>query len=112
MNHQALTSWSIMKIVDAHAHLMDEPNYLQNLLQTMDKLEIEKVCISGLGKLFNSVDNSEVLRALKKYPDRVLGAYFLRPGYERASKIKEAHDKGFRMLKSTLPLYAYDDERL
>lgn len=32
-----------MRIIDAHAHLLDEPQYLDGLLATMDACGIEKV---------------------------------------------------------------------
>lgn len=99
-----------MRIIDAHAHLFDFPGYLENLLQTMDESGIEKCCISGLGKLFFCVDNNGVKQAFAKYPNRIIGAYFTRPGKAKPSDIRNAYDDGFKMIKVTIPLKPYDHQ--
>lgn len=98
-----------MRIIDAHAHLFDRPNYLERLIQTMDENGIEKCCISGLGKLFGCVDNEGIKKIFKTHPDRFIGAIFIRPGVNNSSDIRKAHDDGFRMVKVTIPTKAYED---
>jgi len=98
-----------MRIIDAHAHLFDVPNYLENLIKTMDVCGIEKCCISGLGKLFKNVDNQGVKKAIDIYPERLIGALYIRPGIDEAGKIKKAHNEGFKMVKVTIPRGPYDD---
>ena len=98
-----------MRIIDAHAHLLDLPNYVDQLINTMDENSIDKCCISGLGKLFNCVDNEGVSKAIDKYPDRLIGSYFIRPGINTNKDIKIAHDEGFRLIKDTIPTKPYDD---
>lgn len=98
-----------MGIIDAHAHLMDAAGYLAGLLKTMDACGIEKVCLSGLGPLFGMVDNSAIRQALREHPDRIIGAYYIRPGVNGPEEIDQARDKGFRMIKVTLPRVPYDD---
>ncbi len=98
-----------MRIIDAHAHLFDQPGYLDNLLKTMRNCGIEKCCISGLGKLFRCVDNEGVKSAFKRHPDQIIGVAFIRPGVDDSSIIHEAHAKEFRMLKVTIPTKPYDD---
>jgi hypothetical protein len=98
-----------MRIIDAHAHLFDVPNYLENLIKTMDVCGIEKCCISGLGKLFKNVDNQGIKKAIDKYPERLIGALYIRPGIDGAEKIKNAHNEGFKMVKVTIPRGPYDD---
>lgn len=100
-----------MRIIDAHAHIPDRKGYVAKLLETMNKCNIEKSCISGLGKLFNCVDNHKINKIINQYPERFIGAYFIRPGVSRASEIEEAHNDGFRMLKVTIPRGPYDDEK-
>ncbi|MHA1658115.1 MAG: amidohydrolase family protein [Promethearchaeota archaeon] len=97
-----------MRIIDAHAHLIDQPDYLEHLIQMMDKCGIEKCCISGLGKVFMCADNECVEKAIKKYPNRLIGAIFIRPGVDEPTDIQKAHDKGFKMVKITIPTKPYD----
>jgi len=98
-----------MQIVDAHAHLYDLPNYLRNLIQMMDECGINKCCLSGLGKIFNCKTNQEVRKAFKKYPKRIIGSYFIRPGKSNPNEIEEAYTQGFKMLKVSIPMKAYND---
>jgi len=98
-----------MRIIDAHAHLFDHPNYLENLIRTMEDCEIEKCCISGLGKLFMCVDNHGIKLAIEKYPNKLIGAFYIRPGENEPKDIRKAYDDGFKMVKITLPRKPYDD---
>jgi predicted TIM-barrel fold metal-dependent hydrolase len=97
-----------VRIIDAHAHFLAEPHYLENLIKTMDVLGIERVCLSGIGPLFHGRDNLAVRDAMNRYPDRILGTVFIRPGIDGPEKIHEAYAAGFRMIKITLPLHPYD----
>ncbi|MFX1407336.1 MAG: amidohydrolase family protein [Promethearchaeota archaeon] len=99
-----------MRIIDAHTHLFEISGYLEKLIETMDKCGIEKCCLSGLGKLFKCADNQMVKLAFKKYPNRIIGAYFIRPGVNELQDIEKAYSDGFRMIKVTLPRKPYDDE--
>jgi len=47
-------------IIDAHNHLLDEPNYTEHFLRAMDACGIDKCCLSGLGKLFGFAENEDV----------------------------------------------------
>ena len=97
-----------MKIIDAHCHLFDEPGYLDKFLGTMDEQEIEKCCLSGLGKLFGFAGNEDVKAAFHAHPDRIIGAVFIRPGLDEPGKIKQAYQEGFKMVKVTLPRGPYN----
>ena len=98
-----------MNIIDAHAHLMDEPGYLAGLLKTMDGCGIEKVCVSGLGSMFGMQDNAAVEAAMRQHPDRVIGAVYVRPGVDDAEKVDWGAEHGFRILKVTAPTSPYSD---
>ena len=78
-----------MRIIDSHVHLYDEPGYLEQLLKTLDDLGVEKCCLSGLGSLFGFCGNDEVEKAMHSHPDRIIGAYFIRPGFQKAKKLIE-----------------------
>jgi len=99
-----------MKIIDAHAHLLAEPGYLDLLLAEAEACGIERTCLSGLGALFGCAGNREVKDAFTKHPDRIIGAAFVRPGVDGPEAVDRARDEGFRMLKVTIPRVPYDDE--
>lgn len=98
-------------IIDAHAHYYDEPDYLEKLIEEYQRLGIDKVCLSGLGPLFNQKGNDDVRLAFNKYPDRVIGFGYLRLGVDDKGKVKEFKERGFSGLKCTCPKHNYDDER-
>ncbi|MBN2155335.1 MAG: amidohydrolase family protein [Candidatus Lokiarchaeota archaeon] len=97
------------RIIDAHAHLYKEKEYEKRLLKTMDQCGIEKCCISGLGDLFYCGTNEDVYHTMKEYPDRYIGAYFIRPGVSAVSEIHDAFTQGFHMIKVSIPKAPYDD---
>ena len=97
-------------LVDAHAHLFPEDGYLRALLDTCDRLGIQKVCLSGLGDSFALSDNAGVLQALIEAPDRVIGFYFIRLGEHCIEDVERAVAAGFRGLKFTIPREPYDHE--
>ncbi len=97
-----------MRIIDAHVHLFDIKGYLEKLIAVMDNIGIEKCCLSGLGELFNCVANTGIKMAIEKYPDRLIGAYYIRPGVDSKLDVIKAYDQGFKMIKVTLPKKPYD----
>jgi hypothetical protein len=46
-----------MRKIDAHAHILDQPRYVDQMVKAMDQCGIDKACISGLGPLFQHLDN-------------------------------------------------------
>lgn len=98
-----------MEIIDAHAHLLGESGYLDNLLRTMDECGIATCCMSGLGELFGHADNARVRLAFLAHPDRIVGAVFVRPGIDEPERIDRAYEEGFRMVKVHLPRVPYND---
>ncbi|MBD3350741.1 MAG: amidohydrolase family protein [Candidatus Lokiarchaeota archaeon] len=106
-----------MKIIDAHNHLFGKPlfhpdEYRDNLIKVMDQLEIEKTCVSGLGSAFSSVDNQYIKESIEKYPDRIVGAFYIRPGAGSAELVDRAYESGFKMIKVTIPTKPYNDKSL
>ena len=93
-----------MRLIDAHVHLFNLPGYLEKLISTMDKIGIERSCLSGLGDLFSCVDNV----GINKYPNRLIGTYYIRPGVNTKSDILNASDQGFKMIKVTIPKKPYN----
>ncbi|MBD3195298.1 MAG: amidohydrolase family protein [Candidatus Lokiarchaeota archaeon] len=97
-----------MQIIDAHAHYLNLPNYLENLIEMMDQCHIDMCCLSGLGKIFNCKDNEDVKDAMKKYPNRIIGSYYIRLGQSKIEELEDAYSHGFRMLKTSIPFKPYD----
>jgi len=109
-------------IIDAHHHIVNEKDYVPRLIEEMDRLGIDKVCLIGLGKLFERIflpagaepcgcaDNNTVQEAFEKYPDRVIGLGYVRPGVTGPREVDELHRRGFKGLKIVLPKKNYDDE--
>jgi predicted TIM-barrel fold metal-dependent hydrolase len=98
-----------MRIIDSHAHIFEISGYVENLIKAMDDNDIEKTCISGLGKYFSCLDNQGIKKVIDKFPKRFIGAYYIRPGYSNVREIQNAYADGFKMLKITLPQKPYDD---
>jgi len=98
-----------MRIIDAHAHFIDEPRYLERLLEAMDDCGIERCCLSGIGRVFGCKNDYDVREALRLHPDRIVGAAFVRPGVDDAGKVDWAFGEGFRMLKVSVPRSGYED---
>jgi len=115
-------------IIDFHHHLLQEENYAEKLIEKMDEAGIGITCLSGLGigkgkeqennyDKFNlgslSPDNTDVLKVMKKYPDRFIGLGVINLGRDNSEKVHKLHKLGFRGLKVTRPLNNYDaDEYL
>ena len=97
-----------MRIIDSHAHLYDESDYVDGFLRAMDSAGIEKSCVSGLGKLFGFLDDRGVLSAIKAHPDRLIGAVYIRPGVDGPDKVNWGYENGFKMVKTTLPKKGYE----
>lgn len=98
-----------MKIIDAHNHLFLEDKYEEKLLEVMDSCAIDKCIISGLGELFYCGTNQDVKSVINNYPERFIGAYFIRPGVSNVSEIDKAFSDGFNMIKVTIPKKGYND---
>lgn len=104
-------------IIDFHHHLLNLDHYADRLIDTMDELRIDKVCLSGLGLASSnwlgdlSPDNDDVLRAMERFPDRVVGFGTIRLGDDPPERIEELKAAGFRGIKTTRPRYDYDDPR-
>ena len=98
-----------MEIIDAHTSILSTPDYVLELMTEMNRLEISKACISGMGSMFNSVNNKEIVKIIDDFSPRFIGTYFVRPGVTTAIEIQDAYSLGFRMLKVAIPKKPYND---
>jgi len=109
-----------MKKIDMHHHLVEEHDYIDNLLRTMDEHEIEKSSLIGLGSLFKGLfvknghngtcaDDDAVEKIVKTHPDRFFGLGYIRLGSDSATKVDELYDRGFTGLKFHIPKKLYQE---
>lgn len=104
-------------VVDMHHHILNEPNYVEKLVGKMEQLCIDYVCVSGLGLPSDnwlgdlSPTNDDVLVAMEKYPDKIIGFGNIRLGVDSVEKVKELYDQGFKGIKTTRPIDNYDAEQ-
>lgn len=114
-----------MRKIDIHHHLLEETDYANHLLRTMDKYKIEKTCIIGLGPLArgmfakgfptgsptgSGVDNVAVERTFKAHPERFIGMGFIRLGVDTAVAVDELVDRGFTACKFHIPKQRYSEQ--
>ena len=98
-----------MEIIDAHTHVSSSPDFVLELLTEMNQLDISKACISGLGSMFDSATNKDILQIVEEFSPRFIGTYFVRPGVANALEIQDAYSQGFKMLKVAIPKKPYND---
>lgn len=93
-----------MKKIDAHAHIGDFGGWagvkidIENLISQMDEYEIEKTILCSSGP----EDNDNVLKAYKKYSDRIVPLVFLSPfDGEKAIEMIDNYviNEGFKGIK-------------
>ncbi len=102
-------------IVDFHHHLLNEPDYLERLVETCAELGIDRVCVSGLGLPSRnwlgdlSPDNDDVLRAMERHPGLILGLGVIRLGRDGPETVDRMRAQGFAGLKTIRPTARYDD---
>lgn len=94
--------------IDAHAHVFFTEDSPETQLDFADRLSIEKLVISrpmapgskGLPEEFIKC-NDLVLKAMKKYPDRLIGQPTINPRYQKKSleEINRCMDEGMVGLK-------------
>ncbi len=110
-------------VIDFHHHLLSGKNYAENLIREMDRVGIDYTCLSGLGigrgkedktdySKFSlgslSPDNDDVLEAVSKYPDRLIGLGVVNLDRDTPNAVNELLDKGFKALKITRPRKPYN----
>ena len=97
--------------IDVHNHTGN----LKEMIESMDRLGIQWSAVSDLsgGSDFESMQNSNniVLKAMKEYPNRILGQCRINPGYTRESleEIDRCVDQGMVMLGELYDEYKIND---
>lgn len=103
-------------IVDFHHHLLNEADHLRHLVETCAELDIDRVCLSGLGLPSRnwlgdlSPGNEDVLRAMERHSELILGLGVIRLGREHGPEtVDRLRAQGFVGLKTIRPPARYDD---
>jgi copper homeostasis protein CutC/predicted TIM-barrel fold metal-dependent hydrolase len=112
-----------MYILDSHNHLLDEPEYAEKLLVTMDRLGFAAICLSGLGiggydpdaqaaKGLSSLapTNEDVAALIDRHPDRIIGYAALTLGRDGPETVRYWRKRGFLGVKFTRPLLPYNHD--
>jgi predicted TIM-barrel fold metal-dependent hydrolase len=105
-------------MIDIHHHLVSEPGYLGLLLREMDAVGLDRAGLIAMGPLFETLfvtgpqtlgplDETHVLQAVRRHPDRFFGYVFVRPGYDGPDKIRRWGEQGFLGVKLHLPRENY-----
>lgn len=98
------------KVIDIHNHLFGEDDG-SKMIELMNRSHIETTLIMGT----RHHGNDAVLRAVQKFPGRLVGGVYADPrqGREAIDTIRHYHGEGFRVVK-LFPNFGYypDDEEL
>ena len=97
-------------IIDTHVHLGSREGYLEELMEMVDRLRTDKICLFTAGPGFYRVTNDDIMEAHLKYPNRIIPFYYLRLGVDEPRVVERAHRDGFRGLKLINPTANYNDE--
>jgi len=97
-------------IIDAHHHLLDEPGYAEKLAEECRRLKIDKICLMALEPRCKDSSNKEVLKAIKKYPDLMIGFAYLDLVNDKPKTINKYKEEGFKGLKIIRTPSNYDDK--
>lgn len=103
-------------IVDVHHHYVDGSYYTEytdfpaQLIEAMDRRGWDWTCLSGVGPRYHGCGNSEVARAVERFPDRIIGMGHLDPDRGRPGDVDELKRMGMRGLKVIGTLRRYDDD--
>lgn len=97
--------------MDAHVHVSLEEGYADRLVQQMDRLGFDRTLLNGFVGYGDQSGNDAVAAAMRRCPDRIIGAGYLDLAAQGEQEVKAFHDRGFKALKLIGPPANYDDKR-
>ena len=97
-------------IIDTHVHLQNVPGYLEQLLEVVAQLKINKIVLFTVAPGSRWTTNEQVLAAHREHPQIIIPFYCFRPGINDPREVEQAHQSGFKGLKVTNPAANYNDE--
>lgn len=105
-------------IVDAHIHMLQEPDFCRRLLTQMDAAGIARANLVALwpAGFVGSVTagNAEVRQAVRRHPDRFTGFAYVDPcNPDAPAQVRELAETGFHGFKLFPPCgYRMDEDRI
>jgi uncharacterized protein len=108
-------------IVDFHYHYINREGFIDDLLKEMEEAGIDKTVLTGLSDdllwesdVFGSFcGNMDVLAAVRKYPDRLIGGIYIDPREKDFMDTFEKYfQEGFKYVKIWPPLGFYPDDEI
>lgn len=103
-------------IVDVHHHYALESHYPgyadfpADLIAAMDRHGWQWTCLNGLGPRYHNRGHADVLRAVARYPERLVGMGYLDPDTDKPGLVDEFRGQGLRGLKVIGTRRRYDDD--
>lgn len=105
-------------IIDFHYHYADVDDFLEDLLKDMDYAGVDKTLLTGGHengywefKNCGFRKNEDILDAVKRYPDRIIGNMYIDPRKPDAVDTFERYiEAGFKCVKMFPPIGFYPDD--
>jgi predicted TIM-barrel fold metal-dependent hydrolase len=100
--------------LDAHNHVNDSDRKAKDIVESCDRVGITRTAVSipnGKTMLEIRNNNNIVLKAMKAFPDRILGQCYINPVFKRESleEIKRCVGEGMVMLGELYNAYKIND---
>ena len=96
--------------IDTHVHLGPNQGDIESLIDTVSRLEIDRIIIFTTSPGESRATNAQVMEAHLKHPDVVIPFYHFQLGQEKAEAVDSAKKDGFKGLKLINPSKNYNDE--
>lgn len=97
-------------IIDTHVHLASKPGALDELMETVTGLGIDRIILFSVKPGTHCAPNEQIMEAHLKYPDTIIPFYCFHLGVDDPKDVERAHRDGFRGLKLINPMSNYNDE--
>ena len=99
---------------DSHSHVFLGNASPEKTIESIDRMGIEKIAVSvpeGVKPEEFRTSNDRVLRAMKQFPDRIMGQCYINPafGREAIEEIDRCMDSGMVQLGELYTLYKIND---
>ena len=98
-------------VIDSHVHLEDRSGYLDELMDTIGRLEVDKIVLfSARPNTGKWATNDQVMEAHLKNPDRIIPFHVYDFETESPKDLERVKKDGFKGLKILNPPAPYNDE--
>ena len=95
--------------IDAHCHLTDDPQVLEEIVESQRRAGFDKVCLSTPRSWAGFATNEQVLEAARRAPEMIVPLARFRLGQAKPEDLRRFRDEGFLGFKTINPLSNYDD---